>query len=254
MFDTIGHTRDDDANQRRAAAAILLTVLFGGAIGLGLVVTAYTAQHVGDLPAPWTEDLVELNVEVPNIEIELPAVPAPPPPKMALGVAPEPDVEPVPTQPDELDPDIQPLTTPDDRVADTSPPVGDPDDFVDGDPDGDLENGQFGGVRDGTGDTLSALGSSTPTVHMRDVQMRRSVTPDYPEAARDMNLGQVDCRVRVLIDPDGRPADLTVLACPSVFHDEVRQAVERTRWYPYRIGGQKSQARFEILYRFQPHG
>ncbi len=253
MFDTIGHTSDDDANQRRAAAAILLTVLFGGAMGLGLVVTAWTAQQVTAPEADWAEELAELDVEPARIEIELPAVPAPPPPQMALGEVPDPDVEPETKQPDEMATEVQELVPPDDRVADNTPPVGAPDGVVGGDPDGDLD-GRVGGSPDGTGDSLSALASVVPTIHVRDVRMRRSATPNYPDAARDMNLGQVDCRVRVLIDPDGRPADMTVLACPSVFHAEVRQAVQRTRWYPYKIGGQKSQARFEILYRFQPHG
>lgn len=252
MFDTIGQTRDDDANQRRAATAILLTVLFGGAMGLGLVVTAWTAQHVSSTPTAWTEELYEPEEQPVEIELELPSVPAPPPPQMALGVAPDPDAEPVEPEPDELAPEVAPLTTPDERVADSTPAIGSPDGVEGGDPEGDPD-GRTGGYPDGTGDTIGALSAVAPTIHHGDVRMRRSATPNYPDAARDMNLGQVDCRVRVLIDPDGRPADLTVLACPSVFHDEVRQAVQRTRWYPYKVGGQKSQARFEILYRFQPH-
>ncbi|MFT6158275.1 MAG: outer membrane biosynthesis protein TonB [Myxococcota bacterium] len=254
MFDTIGHTTDDDANQRRAAAAILLTVLFGGAVGLGLVVTAWTAQQVTDPTISWVEELYEPVVEPPRIEIELPSVPSPPPPQMALGEVPEPNIDPDPKQPDEMAPEVQDLTTPpDERVANNAPVVGAPDGVESGDPNGD-RTGQQGGVENGTGERIGSLAAAIPTIHVRDVRMRRAVAPNYPDAARDMNLGQVDCRVRVLIDPDGRPADLTVVACPSVFHDEVRQAVQRTRWYPYKIGGETSNARFEILYRFQPHG
>jgi len=249
MFDTIGQTPDPERTQRTASAAVLLTSLTGGGVALALLLTAWvTANAVSDIgtePPP-----LEEFYEPPLLEVELPETPAPPAARIARGEPdPDPIEEPEPVVPEEMVPPTELTEPPDDAVADAGPPVGDPDGHPDGDPDGEID-GRIDGVPGGTGDQTG--GPSAPTVHRSQVRLRRSATPDYPDAAMGMNLGRVDCRVSILIGEDGRPLDSTFGACPAVFRQSVTDAIAQMRWYPYEVGGQRSRARFSIQFVFQP--
>jgi protein TonB len=143
----------------------------------------------------------------------------------------------------ELDTQVQ------ERMASQDRPQG-----VVGGVEGGVEGGVVGGVIGGVeGGVLGGqLGGSVATVHHSELQIKRRVDPEYPEAARDMNLGIVDCRVRIFIDEEGVPYDLVFESCPRVFHENARDAVMKTRWYPHRVGRSKSRAQFVIRYRFVP--
>lgn len=245
MFDTIGHIQDEGAGQRRAATTILLTTLAGGLFASAFVLTAWTATEIV-LPhhgpdTDYREPYIPIVIEEP-----LPQVPAPPPPRIARGQEPDPEAPPQP--PDDFqDPRLLPPPT---TVVNTHPRMGAPDGADDGDPNG-ADKGVLGGTPHSTGTTFAAT-HAIPTVHRSDVRLKRRAVPDYPEAARSMNLGEVNCRVAILISETGVAEHVDFQACPSVFHDTVREAIGRMRWYPYRIGGQRSPARFSIQFRFQP--
>ncbi|TVQ87384.1 MAG: hypothetical protein EA397_18885 [Deltaproteobacteria bacterium] len=66
------------------------------------------------------------------------------------------------------------------------------------------------------------------------MKVKRRVAPSYPEAARTMKLGDVNCRVRIFIDESGSPYDVQFEACPKVFHASATEALLKWRWYPAR--------------------
>jgi len=250
MFDTIGHTNDPGRTGRAASAVVLLASVSGGLVATSLVVGAWLASGVQPVqqPDPWD---IEEYAEPALVQVELPDTPPPPAAAIARGEEAATDAESEP-QPDEMVPPVDNLDEPvDDAVAEAAPMVGDPDGIDGGDPDGDAD-GRLGGVLNGTGDTIGALAAGPRTVHHSQVRLRVSQTPEYPDAALDMNLGRVDCRVNVLISESGRPLDSSFASCPAVFHANVIDAVSRMRWAPYRINGQKSTARFTINFVFEP--
>ena len=66
----------------------------------------------------------------------------------------------------------------------------------------------------------------------------------YPEAANELNLGEVTCRVRVYIDESGVPYNIEIEACPMVFHESAKEALYKWRWYPAKVEGTKVKAQF----------
>lgn len=245
MFEHIGRVHDDEAGRRRAASGLLLTLGSSMALCVGAVIGGL--HWAPSATAPPRPPMVEYQEPLPppGIEIELPPVP-----QLAAARVRQGEVEATPRAPvpDELV-DPPELTEPPDRVADVGPVQGDPDGGPDGEGEGD-PNGREGGVRDGSGTVIGSLPSSVQQVHRSEVRPRMLAEPSYPAAARGMNLGEVTCRVRVQIDERGRPEDLQIDSCPQLFHDEVRRAVQRSRWYPFNLGGVRHRAQFAIAYRF----
>jgi hypothetical protein len=252
MFDAVGRDRDAEAGQRAAASLVLTTALGGGLLALGLGLAAWGARDALLPTPPPMAELVELVDVDEAIDEPLPEAPAPPRAALALGeVLPEPDATAAPPAPDEA-PDAPPpldeAVT--DAVADASPPVGspdgDPNGSVDGDPDG-VPGGRPDGV---DGGCLGCEGHRT--VHHSEVSIRRRAPLAYPEAARALDLGVVDCRVRVFIDPRGEPEDLRFESCPRVFHEGAAASLAQWRWTPPRVGGRPVPAQFLINLRYVP--
>ena len=100
------------------------------------------------------------------------------------------------------------------------------------------------------GEIGGSLDGAVP-IHHSKLQIRRRIQPTYPEAAKAMNLGRVDCRVRVFIDETGKPYDVRMHACPKMFHDTTREALYKWRWYPARKDGQKVKVATMLKIRFQ---
>ena len=244
MFDQIGRHRDDEANRRRATSAMLLTLGASGLLCVGAIVTGLQVA-----PPPPPAPPVELGEYLeppppPGIEIELPPAPVA---AAALIQRGERQVEPRPTVPEEMvDTAPLPEVVPE-QVVDAAPGVGDPDGSELGGEDG-LPNGLQNGVPDGSGSEAGA--PRVAEVHRSELRPRTLAEPSYPAAARGLDLGAVTCLVTVRVDDRGRPEDMDISGCPTVFHDEVGRAVSRSRWYPLRLAGQRTPARFTLAYRF----
>lgn len=99
-------------------------------------------------------------------------------------------------------------------------------------------------------DFVYRLGGSK-SMHHTEVKTKRRESPVYPQAAKDLKLGDVNCKVRVFIDEEGAPYDLKFLECPEVFHESARDALLQWRWYPVWDGGQKTPANFYLFVRYR---
>ena len=81
--------------------------------------------------------------------------------------------------------------------------------------------------------------------------MKRRVSPEYPDVARDQNLGEVDCKVRIFIDEKGIPYDFRFQQCPKIFQSSAKKALAQWRWYPAKFQGQKVKAQFLLNIRYR---
>jgi len=230
MFETIGRDLDEGSNRRRAESLLISLAGLGAAVGFVVGMGVYTAAElVADDPVD-DEPMVMIDLADAPPDDTPPALP-PAPPKVQGTDVPDDAPEPEPTP----DPDHTPQTLeePVERpMADSQPVAGDPDGHVDGDADG-VDGGVPGGDPDGEpGGT--GTGTGPRVFHHRDLTARAQPPPRYPPAAQDLDLGEVRCKARVSIDERGRPYEVAVEHCPSVFHAETRRALLRWRWYPPR--------------------
>jgi hypothetical protein len=106
---------------------------------------------------------------------------------------------------------------------------------------GSVEGGVLGG----------ALGTTRVFHHSELEVMKRMVVP-YPQEARDLQLGDQRCLVKVFISRDGTPTDAIVEKCPTVFHGPVRDAVLQWRWYPPKDGRNAVDAQTTIAVTMKP--
>ena len=115
--------------------------------------------------------------------------------------------------------------------------------------------GVVGGVVGGVeGGVLGGQLGGAMAVHWSQVEVRRRVMPRYPAAARQMNMGNVDCRVRFFIDERGRPYDILVEACPRIFEPDTLDAARRWRFRPLEDElGVKHKAQFVLTIKYQLH-
>jgi hypothetical protein len=107
---------------------------------------------------------------------------------------------------------------------------------------GDPVHGVLGGVLGGV--PGGQLGAGIRTVHHKDVKYKREPYLRYPKAAKDLNLGDITCLVRVWIDESGVPNRVEVEKCPKAFHRETKEAMLKARWFPARFEGEKIPAQF----------
>lgn len=247
MFDSVGRSRDEEAG-RRGVAALLLTMAVAGAVaGAGAAWLGWkAARELVELAEP-EEQLIEIVVA--DLAEDL-ALPPPPPPPPAAAAAPEEPVQTEPT-PDQMAEEVEELDAEVEEQVTSDAVAGVPGGVDGGEEGGDLEHGVIGGVEGGL--PGGQLGTGPRTFHHTEVRVRRSVQPDYPAAAYDLDLGAVVCRVRIFIDEGGVPYETRFDAgCPRVFHESARTALLRWRWYPARVDGDKVKAQFLMAIRYVP--
>lgn len=242
MFDSVGKTIDPDAGRRRVYSASLTLLLLGTTVGGGFAYVAWQAARIVYQEIVPDDDMVEIEmVEEQPEELE---APPPPPMQQAGGLADEPEPDEPPPTPvaEEMQEEVEQL---DEHVEEkVSSQAGNPDadpnamGTADGDP-----NGKPDGVRDGTG-------TGPRVFHHSEVTIKRQVTPVYPEEAKDLNMGDVTCRVRIFIDTEGVPYDIVFESCPKPFHQSATEALQKWRWYPARMGGEKVAAQFVMVFKY----
>ncbi|MBN2799355.1 MAG: energy transducer TonB [Deltaproteobacteria bacterium] len=250
MFDSVGKNIDEE-QRKRQAWTLGLMLLLGGLAGVTTVgLGAFTATKMILEQVAESDDMIEVVIEEAEADLAPPPPPPPPPPPAAADEPEEeeePDEEPDKVNPDEMVEDVQDLEEdPSDKMQSEIKPAG-----VQGGVEGGVEGGVVGGVMGGIvgGELGGQLG---PRVfHHSEVQVKRRVVPEYPAAAKDLNLGDVDCKARVFIDEEGTPFDIQFEACPRVFHQSTRDAIMKWRWYPAKVNREKVQAQFIINVKYK---
>jgi len=255
MFTHVG--RRQSGNRRRRAGSLVLSLMLVTSTATALVFSG--SQHIEDEGLIAVVDMLYPEESAPR------AMPAPPPPKgVEDGGATE---ETPPEEPPEETPDEAPP-----EVLDEDPPPADegsstdPDATTDapkgleiGSDDG-IDGGKPGGT--GTEEGGECVGpecgecsgpncSQSITMHYSQLRFRTKVIPTFPRAAKKLGLTSEDCQVRVEVDVRGRPSDIEVLSCPSVFHDELIRAASKWRFYPAESGGYPVPARTVIPVHFR---
>jgi hypothetical protein len=90
-------------------------------------------------------------------------------------------------------------------------------------------------------------------VHWSEVRVKRRVNPSYPEAAKDLGLTEVHCKIRMKIDERGKPYEVTPESCPELFQQSATDAAWKWTFYPLERNGEPSKAEFvlNIIYRLR---
>jgi hypothetical protein len=111
---------------------------------------------------------------------------------------------------------------------------------------------QFGCVSPEAFAALEPLGP--PVFHYSEIMVKKRVDHVYPDAARDADLGQVTCRVRVFIDEKGLPTETRIEHCPAAFHASTHDALWQWEWEPARLPltGDVCTAQFLMAIRYVP--
>ncbi len=89
------------------------------------------------------------------------------------------------------------------------------------------------------------------TFHHSELEVKKQSMPKYPDAAKEMGLGDQSCMVKVYIDEAGVPYQASVENCPKVFHAPTKAAIMKWRWYPPRVKRQKVKAQTLIVFRYK---
>ena len=105
---------------------------------------------------------------------------------------------------------------------------------------GGIEGGQLGGELGGV-----------KVFHHSELEVKRRIDPEYPEAAKQQQLGEVRCLVKVFMDEDGVPYQAMVDGCPDAFHTSAKEAILKWRWYPPKDGKVKVKAQTTIAITYK---
>lgn len=238
MFDSLVAVSDHEAGRRNAVSFALTSSLVGAGIGGFLLGTVLWATNAPPAPV----------VEAPMVFLEeppaagggdpLPALPAAPKAPPSKDVEPPDDVRDLTAAPPEDAPVASPSAAP---VPTGGGGTGE------GPGDGPGEGpGDGPGARSGTGD-----GDGVHYFDHEALGVRRQVIPDYPEAARALQLGKQRCLASVSIDAEGVPYAVEVTGCPVAFHRATEEGILKWRWYPPKVGKARVAARttIAIVYR-----
>jgi hypothetical protein len=248
VFDSVGRDLDQEAARRQLIAAPLTFLAFGSAIGLYALSVAIRVWLWGVhalIELPTDEEMNAVELEDPTVEEE---APPPPPPPLASGVEEEEEEEEEdPPDADEPVEDVKPL---DEKIDETmkNDAVAGSEKGVEGGEEGGHEEGVAGGV---AGGVPGGTGTGVRTLHHLDVSKKKDVPLEYPQTAKDLNMGDIDCRVTIFIDEDGVPYNVAFPACPAVFHDSARKTILQWRYWPAKVDGRKTKAQFVLKIEYR---
>lgn len=224
MFDTVGREIDPELRRRQAILVAWTTALAALGVGASVVLAAAVVPVVLNETPDVPESLVELALD------PAPVAPEPPAAARISQGAPTSTAAPTPTEPADTP---TALPTPADEVRSDEPPAGSPDGDPNGDPKG-TEDGQPGARGQGDGDGREPGGFKA--ISQAALQWKRQPSPEYPRAAEGLGLGEQRCVVRLRLDEDGVPVDVSVTECLPAFVPETIEALSGWRAYPVRVG------------------
>jgi hypothetical protein len=84
-------------------------------------------------------------------------------------------------------------------------------------------------------------------VHWSDVTAKKRVSPTMPNAAKQLNMTEERCEIRVFIDEKGVPYDLILGRCPAIYHESTLEALWQWRFYPRREDGVRVKSQFHLV-------
>lgn len=87
-------------------------------------------------------------------------------------------------------------------------------------------------------------------LHHSDVAWEQRAIPRYPAEASDLELGPVQCRVRLFVDATGALDHVDFVSCPRVFQDPVLDAVSASSWVPWTVDDRPVPFQFVLIYSF----
>ena len=229
MFDTIGKRRSDE----RRLVPFVLSLLMNGSVVGGLVLLG--AHRIQDVAAEVPTAIVYY-ADAPRTEMPAAApaaAPAGPATKRAAAKR-APTVE--SEQPSEV------ASAPETGLEDIT---GVAIDATTGGGGGGGDGGTLGGMGSGGGGPLS--------VHWSQVSVKVRAKPKMPEAARVLSFTEESCNVRFFIDEKGKPYDIRLEQCPTIFRDSALEAAWQWRFYPFRDKGVPTKAQFvlSIIYKLR---
>lgn len=244
MFEQVGQHRQ---SRRRTWAPLLLTIVLNSAGFTTLVVNSgkqMVSHFQSPMPAP------------PIIRFAAPAPPGPPGPPGPPAAPAKPRPTPKPTVKPEPEVDPEPELAPTEPTEPAEP--AEPTEAPSAAGGGGGIDGAAGGGGGGGGDCPpgQACDGDSPIpcppgmicdgeqifVSSADVRVKRRVAPQYPEAARSLNLPETRCIVTFSIDPKGRPAQVQIDGCPAIFHAALEDAAWKWRFYPVKDASGRPQA------------
>ncbi len=232
MFESVG--RKTPIHRRRRAGAILMSTLF--VVSLGSLAALSGDQLV--------EDVDDALTPIAWVEPVLPRVEAPPPQSGGSAPAVEaPSEQPPPEDPPAVPPidEFDDEESSNDAVANLDP--------IDTDPEAGLGDGGGSGPGTGPGDceggpcdegppgTGGPSGDGT-SLHWSELSFKLQKKPRFPDMARQMNLQEETCIVKVYFDADGRYYNHAIQDCHHAFHREIDRVVPRWQIRPYTINGE----------------
>jgi len=232
-------------DRRRSTAAFLLTLLVNGA-----VIAALSSVHDAPAAAAIPDEPMERYYPV--------MMPKPEPRGGSAGAkAPRPTAKTPATAVAQPEPIAPPIVTP--LLPEAAPvaldatlslPPGD------SPPDGGGGGGKGPGKTPGPGEGLGqgdgdGDGDGLRVVDYDAVRVRSQVSPEFPQAARALNLSGDTCLVRLDIDTRGRPTSAVASGCSEIFADAAEEAALKWRFAPLFMDGHPIPARFSISFRFR---
>ena len=231
-------------DRRRTTAAFFLTLLVNGAVIAALfsVHDAPAAAAIPDEPMDRIYPVVMPKPE-PRGGSAGRTTPKPAVKTVAAVVPPEPVAPPVVTP-------LQPEPAPVSLDATLSVPPGD------SPPGGGGGGGKGPGKTPGPGEGLGqgtgdGDGDGLRVVDYDAVRVRSQVSPEFPQAARALNLSGDTCVVRLDIDTHGRPTSAVAAGCSEIFAEAAEEAALKWRFAPLFMDGHAIPARFSNSFRFR---
>ena len=232
MFDTIGRRRSDE----RRLGPFVLSLLMNGSVVGGLVLLG--AHRIEDVVAEVPTAIVYY-ADAPRTEMPAAAPAAPAGPTNGIshrGAA----AKRAPTVASEQPSEVASETAPEAGLEDVTGVA--------------IDATTGGGGGDGIpGGMGSGGGGSALSVHWSQVAVKYRARPKMPEAARVLSFTEESCNVRFFIDEKGKPYDIQLEECPTIFRDSALEAAWQWRFYPYKDKGVPMKAQFvlSILYRLR---
>lgn len=89
----------------------------------------------------------------------------------------------------------------------------------------------------------------TRRVNLEDLEVRRRVMPDFPDAERKVRAH--DCAMRLFIDEGGRPLRALPLECDARFVDTSEDALMEWRFEPYEVDGDAVPVRTDLIVEYR---
>ena len=95
------------------------------------------------------------------------------------------------------------------------------------------------------------LGAGAPGLRaLPRAKVKRSASPEYPLAARSMDIEDPSCAISVVFDEKGKVVSADPFACPTVFEDSASKAAKAFRFEPIEVGGEAVPGFFELRIKY----